>query len=390
MVETSATAQWLIQGARSAPGPAQVLQQLCERLIADGLPLWRVAVFVLTPHPAVSGRRLAWVDGQSVTIENFSYERQENEEFRNSPAAHVFATGTALRCRLARVQGPLPYPVLDDLRAQGATDYLATPLVFTNGEIHMVTWTTRKDGGFAEAEIIGIENVVAPLARLAESYALRRTAGNFLDTYVGHQAGERILAGHVRRGDTEAINAAIWLSDMRGFTSLSDRLAPDVMIRLLNRYFDCQVPAILARDGEVLKFMGDGLLAIFPMTAKHQAATICRAALAAAREASSAIAALDRSHGIPGVETIRFGLALHLGEVLYGNIGGGNRLDFTCIGPAVNLAARLEKLTAELKRPILASREFARFCPGDFTSLGDFALRGLGATHAVFGLAESG
>src|SRR5215468_5683354 len=146
-----------------------------------------------------------------------------------------------IRRRLADADCPIDFPMLAELRDEGITDYLASPLLFTDGEIHLATWTTRQPGGFRDAQIEAIESIVAPLARVAEIRALRRTAGNLLDTYVGNSAGERILAGQIRRGDTESIHAAIWLSDMRGFTRLAETVPPRDMISLLNRYFDCQV-----------------------------------------------------------------------------------------------------------------------------------------------------
>ena len=259
---------------------------------------------------------------------------------------------------------------------------MASPLFFTDGAIHVVTCTTRQPGGFTDAQIAGIEAIMTPLARVAEIRALRRMASILLDTYVGHDAGERILAGRIRRGDIEEIHAAIWLSDMRGFTALADRQPPRVLIDLLNRYFDCQVPVILDHGAEVLKFMGDGLLAIFAITGDET--EVCKRALAAARQAQTNVAELSRS-AMPG---LRFGLALHVGDVLYGNIGSGNRLDFTCIGPAVNFAARIEKLTGQVGREILASGEFARHCRGEFTALGEFTLPGFSATQQVFGLED--
>jgi adenylate cyclase len=303
---------------------------------------------------------------------------------------HVYGTGLALRRRLAAADCPADFAILDEFRAEGITDYLVSPLRFTNGEIHVATWSTRRPGGFTDAQLAGIEKIVPPLARLTEIYVLRRTASNLLDAYVGHQAGERILAGQIRRGDSEAIRAAIWLSDMRGFTALSDALPPAGLIALLNRYFDCQVPAITGHGGEILKFIGDGLLAIFPVGGEPGAApAACAAALAAAREARSRIAAMDGLTVPEDGERPRFGLALHLGEVLFGNIGGGNRLDFTCIGPAVNLAARIEELTAATGCAILASGEFAGHCAEPLARLGTFRLRGFAAQQAVFGLPDA-
>jgi adenylate cyclase len=375
-----AVVDWLIDGARSAPQPQQVLAELSERLVACGIPLWRVAVFVRTLHPNVMGRRFIWRPGAEIEVSEAPFELLETAEFRDNPIARVYETGRAIRRKLTDPDLAVDFPVLADLRAQGVTDYLASPLVFTDGAIHVVTCTTREPGGFSDTQIAGIEAIITPLARVAEIRALHRTASTLLDTYVGHDAGERILAGRIRVGDIEQIHAAIWLSDMRGFTTLAEGLPPRVLIDLLNRYFDCQVPAILDHGAEVLKFMGDGLLAIFTIAGNET--EVCRRALVAARRAQANIAALSDS-AMPG---LRFGLALHIGDVLYGNIGSANRLDFTCIGPAVNCAARIEKLTGQLGRAILASDEFARHCPGEFTALGEFTLAGFSAPQLVFGL----
>jgi adenylate cyclase len=388
--DTGAVAGWLVDGARSASQPPQIMTQLCERLMAVGIPLWRTALFVRTLHPQVMGRRLLWQVDTGVRVSEAGFERLAEADYLTSLVVHVYSTGTPLRRHLAAADCPNDFPILDEFRAEGVTDYLASPLIFTNSEIHVATWTTRQPGGFTEAQLAGIETVVAPLARLTEVYALRRTASNLLDAYVGRQAGERILAGHIRRGDTEAIGAVIWLSDMRGFTALADALPPPMLIALLNNYFDCQVAAIAGHGGEVLKFMGDGLLAIFPVGGSaEEVRAACEAALAAARVARARIAASDAfAAALGGGDQPRFGLALHVGEVLFGNIGGGNRLDFTCIGPAVNLAARIEGLTGRTGHPILASDEFARHCGHELAPAGEFSLRGFGAAQAVFRLVD--
>ena len=381
-------ADWLIDGAHSAATPEQIVADMCERLVRSGVPLWRVGVFVRTLHPEVMGRRFLWREGAGVTVWELPFEVLESAEFR-AFVARLSTSGAATRHRLADENCLPDFEVLKALRAEGATDYLAWPLVFSNGETHAVTWTTRQPGGFTDTQISQLQAVLAPLARLTEIHALRRTASNLLNTYVGHHTGERIWAGQIRRGHAEAIHAAIWLSDMRGFTALADRLPPNALIKLLNRYFDCQVPPILAHGGEVLKFMGDGLLAIFPIAGTGAgAAETCKQALAAACEARANVAMMREEAGIGDSGGPRFGLALHLGEILYGNIGSGNRLDFTCIGPAVNLAARLEKLAATLGRAIIASGEFARHCRPQLTHLGEFTLPGFATAQAAFGLGD--
>ena len=380
--------QWLVHGARNAALSQEVLTELCQRLTAAGLPLWRVMVFVRTLHPEIVGRRFMWHPDTGTEVTDGSFELLERRTFLESPMVHVANTGEAFRRRVADPDCVMDYPVLHDLRAEGVTDYFVAPLHFSSGEVHFSSWATRQPGGFADAEIEAIESLIPPLARIAEIRAWYRVAGNLLTTYIGKNAGERVLAGHIRRGDTEAIHAVIWLSDMRGFTALADTLPPQDLVDLLNRYFDCQVPAIDAHGGEVLKYMGDGLLAIFPIGAERHFASVSAAALAAGKTARDKIAAL---HAAADGPALRFGLALHVGDVLFGNIGSGNRLDFTCIGPAVNLAARLEKLAGRLGRTILASEDFVDHCgDDDLQPLGRFAVAGFAAEQTVYGLADEG
>jgi adenylate cyclase len=385
--DTRSAVDWLADGARSAPRPDMVLAELCDRLVRCGIPLWRVAVFVRTLHPEIMGRRFLWQPGAEVDIAEASFDFLETPAFRDSPVLAVIDRGMAIRRRLADQDCPEDYPVLAEFRADGITDYLASPLIFTDGAVHVATWSTRQPGGFSGAQFAGLQSIIAPLARVAEIRALRRTATNLLDTYVGNHAGERILAGQIRRGHTETIHAVIWLSDMRGFTAAADRLPPQFLLDLLNRYFDCQVPVIAKHGGQVLKYIGDGLLAIFPIAGDGaDPRDVCGRALACAREAQEKIHAIGPVVGIENVEAVRFGLALHVGHVLYGNIGSENRLDFTCIGPAVNLAARLENLASKLGRTIIASAEFAEHCKLDLEPLGDFAVPGFTAPQATFGL----
>ena len=375
---------WLIDGARSDARSEEVLAALCQRLVACGMPLSRVAVFVTTLHPDVMGRRFLWKSESGVTTSEALFDQAETDDFRQSPFAMVYNTRKSIRYRLAAGEHP-DIPVLRDLAADGATDYVAHPLLFSDGTIHVATWATAQPSGFTPEQLGGLESVIAPLARVAEIRALRRTASNVIETYVGNQTGERILAGKIRRGHVETIRAAIWLSDMRSFTVLAERLPPQALVDLLNQYFDCQVPAIIGRGAEILKFMGDGLLAIFPVTDGQEPGEVCIRALDSAREARARV---DDLNARRTEQPIRFGLALHLGQVMYGNIGGGYRLDFTCVGPAVNLAARLEKVAAKLGRTIVASAEFSVQVPDAFEALGDYSAAGFVATQAVFGLSD--
>jgi adenylate cyclase len=383
---------WLMGGCRSAVENADVMTQLCERLVACGVPLARGALFIRTLHPEIMGRRFLWKAGEGTLISDAKSEYLQDPGYMSSPIVHVYATGRGLRRRLKDPDCPMDFNILTELKEQGLTDYVVAPLVFSNGDIHVSTWCSAAPEGFSDRALEILAAIDDPLARVTEVRGLRRVAVNLLDTYVGGQAGARILAGQIRRGDIEKIRAAIWLSDMRDFTARADRMKPEDLIALLNRYFDCQVPILRAHGGEVLKFMGDGLLAIFPIDAtgahagKSDLAIVCNQALTAAREVEAEVAAADWG-GLEAPGGIKFGVALHVGEVLYGNVGSSNRLDFTCIGPAVNLAARIEALSGQIGRTILASAEFAEACGAGMMPLGSFALKGVAVEQAVYGVA---
>ena len=244
-----------------------------------------------------------------------------------------------------------------------------------------------KPGGFSSTDLDRMFLLQFAFTRLVEIHSLRDTAANLLDAYVGRAAGQRILAGEVKRGDGQTIEAVIWYCDLRGFTRASDTLPRDTIIALLNDYFDTMGDIVTNAGGEILKFMGDGMLAIFPVpTPAERAATASTAARAAA-SAVDAMLVLNRIRAAEGEPTVRFGLALHLGEVMFGNIGASQRLDFTVIGPAVNYAARLEKLCGPLDRAVLLSAAMAALLPeAELEPLGSHTLKDIDPPQAVFGL----
>jgi adenylate cyclase len=379
--------EWLVDGARSAPSPPAMMAETCERLVAAGLPLARVGVFVRTLHPDIVGRNFVWRLGTEVVVGSANYEMLDSEQFRTSPLAIVFAEGREIRARMDGPDGNR-FPIFAELREEGITDYIALPLLNVDGSVHVSSWTTKQPGGFTDAQLKALRELIPPLARLIEVTRLRFMSTILLDTYVGNRAGERIMRGQIRRGHAETMQAAIWLSDLRGFTALSDRLPAETVVDILNQYFDCQVSAIGTHGGEVLKFMGDGLLAVFPIDEYvGDTGKACAKVLEAACEARANVDAMQFPIG-ETVERFRFGVALHVGKILYGNIGGGNRLDFTCIGPAVNLAARLEKMAGRLHRTVVASAAFADACPGGWDDLGEFPIAGFSKAERVYGLLD--
>jgi adenylate cyclase len=335
----------------------------------------------------VFGRSFIWREGGEVTVNTASFDLPDTPEFKNSPLAILYAGGHEVRYRLDDPESRR-FPFFDDMRGEGVTDYVALPLFFMDGTTHGSSWCTRAPGGFTDEQLAALRSIIPAFARIGEIFAMRRTAAALLDTYVGNRAGERILAGQIRRGHAEAMQAAIWLSDLRGFTALSDRLPPETVVDILNNYFDHQVSAIKAHGGEVLKYMGDGLLAVFPIDEYvGDSQQVCARVLEAARETRASVDSMQYAVG-DTIERFRFGVALHVGPILYGNIGGGSRLDFTCIGPAVNLAARLEKIAGKLSRTVVASAAFAGVCRDGWTELGEFPIAGFSKTQRVFGLRD--
>ncbi len=364
---------WLVDGCPGAHTAPAIVEQIGVRLRAEGVPVDRVAVFVLTLHPDIAGRGFTWTPGREVTVGEMTYAVMHSPTYQASPVGHVFRDRRELRRQIANAEAR-DYAVLEELSAQGYSDYLALPMPFTSGETHAIVFATKQRGGFSDDDIGTLRRIVRPLARVAEIYALRRTASNLLSTYVGRNAGDRVLAGKIRRGDIEVIPAIIWFSDLRGFTQLSQRVSAREVIDAINQAFDAQVAAVHGAGGEVLKFIGDGMLAIFPVDG--DLGERARGVLAAGQAAQRAFTAARPD--------LAFGLALHVGDVSYGNIGGMGRLDFTAIGPAVNLAARLESLTGKLGHPLLVSRELAAHLAAAVEPVGAHELKGIAGAVEVF------
>ena len=342
---------WLIDGAWSAANPAGMMAETCERLVPAGLPLWRVGVFVRTLHPDIFGRNFIWRPGAEVEVGTVDFNIVDSPEFRASPLTIVFSrerrSGPARRSadprasRSSTTCAPKASPIISRCRCCSPTARSTPRAGPRNSRAASPTSIWRRCAHWCR-----------PLARVIEIIQWRRTSSILLDTYVGNRAGERILGGQIRRGHTETMHAAIWLSDLRGFTALSDRLPAETVVDILNQLF--RLPG--GRD--------QGPWRRGPEVHGRRAARgvsdrrICRRCPAGLRACAGSRATnpapASRRCSIPvgdTVERFRFGVALHVGRILYGNIGGGNRLDFTCIGPAVNLAARLEKIASKLAAP---------------------------------------
>ena len=372
---------WLMEGARPSRLPRDVLLETCRRTLAAGLPISRVGVFVRTLHPNMVGRAFIWqADKNLIEMTEAGHELLESEAFLKSPIRVVMTEGVEVRRRLADPACPMDFPILAELRQDGTTDFIAVPLRLVNGEVHAASFATRRAGGFSDEELAELRRLLPPFTRMVEIYGNMQKARNILDAYLGPSAGEKVLAGQIKRGDGEDINAVIWFCDLRDSTPLADSMSRRDFLALLNEYFECVLGPVLEQKGEVLRFIGDAALAIFPVG--ERPAEACAKALAAAQEAMARMDKLNQTRSRP----LRFGIGLHMGELTYGNIGTPTRIEFTVIGAAANETARIEALCKVLEVDLLVSEPVARALPQPWRSLGLHTLRGVGDKMELFTL----
>lgn len=376
-------AGWLLRDAWKAPSAAELARRFLVFLRDSGCPVDRSTVIIPTLHPQIFATVLVWrADTPEIRVVYEPHDILHQPRFADSPFAPIIRGAGGVRRRLEDADVKLDYPVVRDLHREGATDYVAMPLRFSDGQINVISMTSFARGGFGIAHLGQIYEVMPMLARLFEVHALRRTATALLETYLGHDTGRRVLNGLVKRGDGEHIDAVIWFCDFRDSTALAGSLPREAYLESLNRFFYCMAGAVLKKGGEVLKYIGDAVLAIFP-TAQGPA-DACRRALQAAALAAERVAALNREY--PDAPPMRFGIGLHVGTVTYGNIGVPQRLDFTVIGTAANEAARIESMTKELDRVLLASAAFAEHVPGKLVPAGRHRLKGLEGDYELYTL----
>jgi adenylate cyclase len=389
---------WLIRQGLGGTSEGALLEGLCDRLVASGMPLLRAHAGTSLLDPTFDAHNFSWQRGRGITVREFSRrgDHWAQASWTASPFHRLLTTGAvALRRRIA-ADGQLDeFPLLTELRQLGATDYLAVraPYAGPHQADHMTdlltSWATDRAGGFCGAEIELLGELV-PAFALGFIHARNAlVTRSVLATYLGSDAAQRVLAGNVVRGRAERIEAAIWLSDLEGFTRIADELPQDEVLRLLNDYAACLVETVESRHGEVLKFIGDGILAIFR---DDDPAAACAHALDAAEAAQCAIASLNARRTAHGLRTSAACVALHRGELLYGNFGGDRRLDFTVLGPAVNEASRMQSLCRSLDQRVIVSTAFAAAAGRGrerLVGLGRYALKGVGRSQELFAL-ESG
>ncbi len=384
-MERAAIADWLIADARLNLAPLALIDGFCRRLLEQGVPLWRLRAGQAIANPLASAWGVIWTrDGAGSHEYTVARTTLATGAYHGSPFQHVIRVRRSFRRRLVGLDPERDHQVLLEMAAAGGTDYLALPLEYGDGSIQGLSLVADGADGFADEHLELIEALRQPLAAALEPTAMRRSSASLLRTYLGEGPAEAVLKGAIKRGDRRRIEAAILFSDLRGFTALSERLTEAALFDALDRYFEAVVEAVRAERGDVLKFLGDGILAIFPVEAAGSRAAACRAAVRAVERATRSLADAPPAGGMP----LAFTATLHVGEVVYGNIGSPDRLDFTVLGPAVNLVSRLEGLAKQLGRPALCSAAFASALETPTLPVGRFALKGVALEQEVFALTD--
>ena len=383
---------WVLQEAPAIASSRELTAAFARQIRTAQIPLWRLSIIIPILHPQVVAFTQHWHSVTGELVErDLDFETLQSPAYLNSPLVPIFEGVGGIRRRLDIEEPLLDFAILRDLHAEGATDYVAMPMHFSDGQINALTISSNRPGGFTTAHLGHVYEILAVLGRIYEVHALQHKAASLLDTYLGSHAGERVLNGLVRRGDGQDIRAVIWFCDLRDSTPLAQTMSREEFLVCLNDFFDCVAGAVLDHGGQILRFIGDAALAIFPIEDEPDDAGLqasCQRAIAAAREASSRMKSYNARRVNESEQELGYGIGLHVGDVTYGNIGTGNRLEFTVIGEAANLAARIESLCKLLDEPVLLSADFATCDSEHMVSLGAHSLKGIDAPIEIFALRD--
>jgi len=374
-------ATWLADHQGGEVDGQALFSGFCERIVEAGIPLYRVSLNLRDSHPQISARGFFWVREKGFDTAAYNYQGQQTSGYLDSPIRVIHDGAGALRRHLTGADAVLDFPILEELKETGATDFVAMPLIFADGSRQYISFTTDRAKGFKSAELKHLDELLPLFSLRVELGHTRYTARTLMESYLGRQAARRVLAGAIRRGEGESIKAIVLFADLRNFTKLVSQYTPNEVVDTLSHYYDALARPVEQFGGDIVKMMGDGLLAIFPVEPGAAGDKIDRTAcgaVAAVKLAAKNLAAVGAEQLPEGLDRLRAGFALHYGEITFGNIGSHDRLDFTVIGPAVNEAVRAEQLTKRLELPLVATDSFAGLdCDIEFRSLGFHVLRGV-------------
>ena len=381
---------WLLGTASKAASAHALTEGFANRLAQAGLGVGRLSLNIGTLHPQAYGYAWNWntVDGICDEIQ-IGEETLLSDEYRENPIFRVIELGEVVRVPLLPESVDARSPLMEELAATGFSEYVAMPLSASGEKYNAVTLATQQAGGFSQAQWETLKRLLEIFALHVERHVAARIAQNISYTYLGREAGERVVQGSIKRGSGVSIRAIVWSSDMRDFSSLSELHDSWTVADVLNSYFSVLAEAVLRHGGDVLKFVGDGMLAVFPISDFESPRLAAQAASAAAREAVQDLDALNHEMAqTRDWRPLRTGIGLHLGEVFFGNIGATKRLDFTVIGEAVNTASRIEGFCKPLKRNVLMSEPVASLLGEDAESLGSEILKGMQKAQQLFALSR--
>jgi len=394
--DISGISHWLAKSGLAGLSEPDLLHGFCNHCRAAGLDLTRTLVFIDTLHPVYEGRAFPWRHDQPVEQAEIAYgptnqgdAREDN--WRRTAFYQLWQNGSGeLRLRIGDGE-PVPYYPVDRLQTEGQTDYIAFVHRFAAagviGEMDgfFSHWTTEQPAGFREEDLAALRRLIPQLAIAIKCASLTRIAGTLVEVYLGKDAGRRVLSGRITRGVADRIHAALWFSDLRGYTTITDTAAPDEIIPLLNDYAEAAITSVQEAGGDVLKLIGDGVLAIFKA---EEPAVACAQALQAEEALRRRLVDLNETRRQAGRPTTSVYIGLHIGEVFYGNIGSDDRLDFTVVGPAVNEVSRIAAMCRSIDRAVLLSDRFVASLPepaqARLVSVGRYALRGIGRAQELF------
>ena len=383
------TAEWLMAQALKDADLKDIVRGCCERLHGAGVPIARVQCSFTLLHPLYRGIGYTWQRGQGLQVDAFRHPPEGilPERVLKSPYYHLIRHGLEHLRRRLDTGGTAEFPVFDELREKGLTDYLAFTSSFATekGQGMAGSWSTDQRGGFTDGEVEALLRIQDPLAVACKMAARGGLTKSVLSTYLGAEAGDRVLSGQIKRGDGETSRAAIVWGDLRNSTQMAEQLGRQSYIDNLNSFFDATAGAVADAGGEILSFIGDGFLSVFPCERnQRETAKACQLAFSAALDAMHRMAETNRQRESNNAAPLGYGLSLHIGNVMFGNVGLAERLAFSVFGSTVNEAARLETLTKKFATPIVASEEFTTYCGGEWQALGSESLRGINAAMAVF------
>jgi adenylate cyclase len=370
----STISEWLAEQALRDSEPAALYAELCQRLRAVGMPILRGHVAFRILHPLYDASTIIWTADKGAVVTLFRPDDGGEERFRRSLFGHALTHRLpVLRRRLTGETAVLDFAELEEFRALGGTDYVLFLVAFerTGRRGLICSWLADRGAGFTDGEIVQLQRITRELGIAMKSRIEHSVARNVAHVYLGKRAGEAVLSGSIRRGDGEKITAALWYSDLRQSTALADRLSAEDFLNFLGCYFEMTAAAVLDSGGEVVSLIGDAVLGVFRVEDSPQEA--CRHALAAAHEARHRLGATGPATDL----SLDFGIALHLGQVIHGNVGVPERLQFTVVGSAVNEVVRVQDLTKQLNCPLLATAPFAATVAGPWRPVGEYVLRGL-------------